>query len=570
MTTRSLRRLPVAILLLVLLAGPARAVEVQRSDNPHCDLEMRGVIGPEAVDAFAEISPTLSSGGVSTFSVLCLDSPGGSFQAGLDLFEAFRDAGVITAVPPGWRCHSACALAFLGGNVNSENTGLVPARAVYPGGELGFHAPSLNLEGRDGGVDVSLVNSAFATAVAATDAIVRVSMMEERGVRPMSGYVLRRILGTLPEDMFVLRTVADFALSEVDPFPLPDPGPLSAGHVENICDLTVFRHRDLEEQADLAGDGLGAAFDAFRNARRSGGLAVEVERHTAEPVADGLPGVTRVRGLVSGYEADDPLYELTCAVIVEPFEARHASAQDGQVYGMFTRNTSRHAEVVLYRHHMDFPIAGGDVPVGLPYEFNLPPGAEEATVLNIPVWFAFGAEADITALSPAPTPAVEDAGLHADRPRGPAEACIEARTPGAPAAQLCASSVLPPQGSNDYEPANLFDGDPATAWVEGVQGTGPGEAVSWDFAAPADLSYLGLINGYAKSDRTFVRNARIRRVRLTSSTGVSQDIEFRDDPIWQDYRLEGMEGVLWIRMEILETYPGTHYADTALSEVRVN
>ena len=83
----------------------------------------------------------------------------------------------------------------------------------------------------------------------------------------------------------------------------------------------------------------------------------------------------------------------------------------------------------------------------------------------------------------------------------------------------CASSVLPNQSGNSYDVANLFDGRLDTAWVEGVRGTGLGQSVTLEFPQPRAITTLLLRNGYLKSDRTYSRNARVRRLVISTSRG---------------------------------------------------
>ena len=81
--------------------------------------------------------------GAAVYAVL--DSPGGSFAAGIDLARQFFDKGVTTFVPPGGSCMSACAVAFMAGrHVSMGGEGAVDrSRIVAMPAELGFHRPFL-------------------------------------------------------------------------------------------------------------------------------------------------------------------------------------------------------------------------------------------------------------------------------------------------------------------------------------------------------------------------------------------------------------------------------------------
>jgi hypothetical protein len=66
-----------------------------------------------------------------------LDSPGGLVSEGLKLGQFFYDAKIATFIfAGGYGCHSACALAFLGGR--DAATGK-PLRVMMSGARLGFH-----------------------------------------------------------------------------------------------------------------------------------------------------------------------------------------------------------------------------------------------------------------------------------------------------------------------------------------------------------------------------------------------------------------------------------------------
>ncbi len=82
-----------------------------------------------------------------------LDSPGGSFQAGIAMARQFHEKGVSTLVPPNGSCLSACAVAFMAGrhvSMGGEG-GVQRSRAVIMPAELGFHRPFL----AEVGVDIS-------------------------------------------------------------------------------------------------------------------------------------------------------------------------------------------------------------------------------------------------------------------------------------------------------------------------------------------------------------------------------------------------------------------------------
>ena len=135
-------------------------------------------------------------------------------------------------------------------------------------------------------------------------------------------------------------------------------------------------------------------------------------------------------------------------------------------------------------------------------------------------------------------------------------------------ASFCTSSELSPQSGNRYGALNLFDNDPRTAWVEGKGDDGIGEYLAIDFDDRRDARAINLLNGYTKSERLFFRNGRVRTLRVTGSNGARTDVTLRDDGNWQRIELEGFEDVSWLRLEVVSVYSGSHYTDTAISELR--
>jgi hypothetical protein len=89
--------------------------------------------------------------------------------------------------------------------------------------------------------------------------------------------------------------------------------------------------------------------------------------------------------------------------------------------------------------------------------------------------------------------------------------------------KACCSSELDPgdpwEGEiGPYTPRNLYDNNPATAWVEGVKGYGSGEYFI------ADLGYMlpekiEIRNGYQKSQSLFEKNSRVKNLRITLLAG---------------------------------------------------
>jgi hypothetical protein len=151
---------------------------------------------------------------------------------------------------------------------------------------------------------------------------------------------------------------------------------------------------------------------------------------------------------------------------------------------------------------------------------------------------------------------------------GNAPATPTTTAPSAPPAELTsnaraeASATAPDSVDDagnpvDYDPANVLDGDPSTAWR--VKGNGEGEMVAIELPAPARITRVGLIPGYAKTDPTtgknrFAENRRIREVRWHFDDGTVVGQRLQDQPTMQQVAVEATASRVVV--EILATLPG--------------
>lgn len=167
-----------------------------------------------------------------------------------------------------------------------------------------------------------------------------------------------------------------------------------------------------------------------------------------------------------------------------------------------------------------------------------------------------------------------------------AAALVEPSPPGYARLQprrLAASSFLK-NGWNQFEqnylPPYAADDDPATAWVEGADGPGAGESLTW--AGPqlqkARSFKVYLRAGYQKSKALYAKNSRPRRVRLEplllqgeaqQAAGAPLEVELQDQLGWQEVLVPTAPRVSGLRLTVLSVYSGTVYEDTCLSDLRV-
>ncbi len=155
--------------------------------------------------------------------------------------------------------------------------------------------------------------------------------------------------------------------------------------------------------------------------------------------------------------------------------------------------------------------------------------------------------------------------IHDEPPRAPGEDCVKM----ADGMLLCASSVLASQGKNSYRARNLLDDKRSTAWVEGKKGDGIGEWILIDFGEPTRPGSIELRNGYTKNDDIYGKNSRVREVQIVTSAGERRSLTLRDTGSFQRIDLSGLGEMQWLQLQIVSVYPGSKYADTAISELRV-
>lgn len=173
-----------------------------------------------------------------------------------------------------------------------------------------------------------------------------------------------------------------------------------------------------------------------------------------------------------------------------------------------------------------------------------------------------------------------------------------------------ASSTLPAGKNNSYGVENLVDGNPATAWVEGVDGYG--EGVTLDFCMACNYDYdcgseniykINIVNGYAKNETTYKNNSRVKELEVHTTELVEKSVAeapkssyfniedagdcyspnrsfvyadryyyFVLDDTMKEQTLDlgGEKDVFKLTFKIISVYKGDKYKDTAISGIRFN
>lgn len=120
-----------------------------------------------------------------------------------------------------------------------------------------------------------------------------------------------------------------------------------------------------------------------------------------------------------------------------------------------------------------------------------------------------------------------------------------------------------------------IDGDLGTSWVEGVEGLGKNETLTLTLPGTPDVQLVCVINGYAKSEALFLRNARVRQFTVQTDKG-TQPSMLRQKPVadYAAYQSLGIPKgstskiVLTIAIAV-GGVGGDRAADTSISEVEV-
>mgnify|MGYP006284875947 CR=1 FL=1 len=143
-----------------------------------------------------------------------------------------------------------------------------------------------------------------------------------------------------------------------------------------------------------------------------------------------------------------------------------------------------------------------------------------------------------------------------------------------------ATSQLPAYESVNYGPQQAHDFDVQTAWVEGKEGHGIGERLTYTFDMREHdehnlgITHLLIANGYKKSEALWRKNNRVKRLRVYINQKVHCDVILQDVFTFQRVRIGDVslpqKNVLTMSFEIREVYPGDRYQDTAISELLID
>lgn len=201
-----------ALLLTLVAAAPGvDAASLDRVESRYCDYQLSGMITPGDAALLSDVQIGMGHWP----GRMCLDSPGGSFAEAVRILEELWSRNIETVVAPSARCLSACAIVFMGGG-SVMGTGSVrdTARILYPGADLGFHGPSLQLPDRNDHPSAD-VERAFELALEAIGRLYAWNQTIDDGIAAIPDFLMSLVLETPGDQMYHARTVADAALLDI-------------------------------------------------------------------------------------------------------------------------------------------------------------------------------------------------------------------------------------------------------------------------------------------------------------------------------------------------------------------
>lgn len=200
-------------------------VDVQSPDpNLPCTHRLTGAITKGDAGKIAATVPTeivWTGDGKRQQNLICLDSPGGSFAEAVRIAELVKERLIGTRIEAGARCESACALVFMAGSFHAHESGTYRWRILDPLGRLGFHAPSLTIEG--GNYNADTVKKAYGVALETVSSTIfqLIQSSDHEDGHAMKVSLLGEMLRTPSESMFYIETVDQAGRWDIEIGPLP-------------------------------------------------------------------------------------------------------------------------------------------------------------------------------------------------------------------------------------------------------------------------------------------------------------------------------------------------------------
>lgn len=161
---------------------------------------------------------------------------------------------------------------------------------------------------------------------------------------------------------------------------------------------------------------------------------------------------------------------------------------------------------------------------------------------------------------------------------------IEMSIPPSMISSITASSELKDAKIKDrYSVYNLIDGDPCTIWSEGKNGSGINEYLNFNLYGTYKIKRIGFINGNAYNKDFFIKNNRVKTIRLDYENNLYIDnnpfkmkgkkgsviFNLKDSMDMQYIEFKEPAFISRMKITILDVHKGSKWDDTCLSEVQI-
>ncbi|SHJ95144.1 hypothetical protein SAMN02745181_2858 [Rubritalea squalenifaciens DSM 18772] len=151
---------------------------------------------------------------------------------------------------------------------------------------------------------------------------------------------------------------------------------------------------------------------------------------------------------------------------------------------------------------------------------------------------------------------------------------------GAPPISINASTTLR-DGIHSYDVSNIHDYKKDTVWVEGAEGYGIGESVTFHFDTrakqyeerenPLGINRLSLINGFARTSTHWSQNSRVKTLKILVNGKYLSTVNLKDTVEPQSVEFPDITfkpgTITQVSFVITDVYPGTHFQDTAIADI---
>jgi len=140
---------------------------------------------------------------------------------------------------------------------------------------------------------------------------------------------------------------------------------------------------------------------------------------------------------------------------------------------------------------------------------------------------------------------------------------------------LSASSTLKSNSKASYRIDFIEDLRSKTAWVEGVDGYGKGEYITYQYSEHlayskrTRLNGLLIVSGYAKSETNWRNNSRVKKIRIDVNDKEICFIDLKDSILLQEIKFPVIyfSNNDMLKITIVDIYPGELFKDTAITEM---